>query len=86
MLRAVGGMHLEAQDLVAVMIRNQSQLKRLIFDRGGQKRDVPAIDLPGLEAICVVGGRKRRCSFARPRRFIWPCARGTRWKLDSLEI
>jgi 3-oxoacyl-[acyl-carrier protein] reductase len=41
---------------------------------------------PGAVAIWVVGGRERRGGFARPRRFICPCARSTRWKLDSLAI
>ena len=36
--------------------------------------------------MCVLGGRDGRGGWARPRRFIWPAARSTRWKLDSLAI
>ena len=41
---------------------------------------------PGRVATCVLGGRDGRGGRARPRRFIWPAARSTRWKLDSLAI
>ena len=83
MIGAVGVMHLEADDLAAVEVEDQIKIEPTSLHLRRQERHIPAPDLAGRGGdVRASAGAESRGGRARPRRFIWPWARSTRWKLD----
>lgn len=82
MLRTLVGMYLPADNLAAVQIQDQIQVKPSANNRRGRIGHIPAPDMaPGRGDV---GGRLALGALARPQWDVCPQARNTRANVDSL--